>query len=88
MEGGFVDDGYSQLHQWQLWQEEIKSNVTLPPSLQKKCYNAFISEVTTQSKLQDNVISQLSSIDLKPEEEVLTKSGYRIDALVEVNGKS
>ena len=39
------------------------------------------------SKLQDDVISELLSIGLHPEEEVLTKSGYRLDALVEVHGK-
>ena len=43
--------------------------------------------VPDPSKLQDDVISQLSSMGLELEEEVLTKSGYRLDALVEVNGK-
>jgi hypothetical protein len=36
--------------------------------------------------LQDDVISVLSSIGMHPDEEVLTPSGYRLDALVEVNG--
>jgi hypothetical protein len=36
--------------------------------------------------LQDDVVSVLSSIGMLPEEEVLTASGYRLDALVEVNG--
>jgi hypothetical protein len=36
--------------------------------------------------LQDDVISVLSLIGMSPEEEVLTLSGYRLDALVEVNG--
>jgi hypothetical protein len=36
--------------------------------------------------MQDDVISVLSSIGMSPEEEVLTPSGYRLDALVEVNG--
>ena len=76
-----------QLHQWQLWQEELKSNVRLPPSLQEKCYEAFISRVPEPSKLQDDVISHLSSMGLELEEELLTKSGYRLDTLVEVNGK-
>jgi hypothetical protein len=31
-------------------------------------------------------MSELLSIGLHPDEEVLTKSGYRLDALVEVNG--
>ena len=32
------------------------------------------------------MVAQLSSIGLDPKEEVLMDSGYRIDALVEVNG--
>jgi len=76
-----------QLHQWQLWQEEIKSGVSLPPSLKKKCYETFISEDPSPSKLQDDVVSILSSMGLQPQEEVLLKSGYRVDAVVEVNGK-
>ena len=86
-EDGFSFENLAQLHQWQLWQEELNSNVSLPPSLQKKCYDAFVSRVPRPSKLQDDVISQLSSMDLELEEEVLTKSGYRIDGLVDVNGK-
>jgi len=39
------------------------------------------------SKFQGDVVAQLSSIGLDPKEEVLMESGYRIDALVEVNGK-
>ena len=39
------------------------------------------------SALQNDVISELTSIGLQPEEEVLTERGYRLDALVEVNGK-
>ncbi|KAL7530600.1 hypothetical protein ACHAXR_004948 [Thalassiosira sp. AJA248-18] len=82
----FPLEGLAQLHQWNLWQEELESNVCLPASLQEKCYDAFISRVPNASALQDNVISALSSIGLEPEEEVLTKGGYRLDALVEVNG--
>ena len=86
-EDDFEWEGLSQLHQWQLWQEEIKSRASLPPSLQKKCCDTFISRVPEPSKLQDDVISQLSSLGLQLEEEVLTKSGYRLDALVEMNRK-
>jgi len=46
-----------------------------------------ISLTANPSRLQDDVISVLASIGLQPEEEVLTKSGYHIDALVEANGK-
>ncbi|KAL7528123.1 hypothetical protein ACHAWF_002448, partial [Thalassiosira exigua] len=82
----FKKEALRQLHQWNLWQLECESGIQLPPSLRKKCYNAFVSEDPTPSALQDDVILELSAIGLNPEEEVLTKSGYRIDALVEVNG--
>jgi hypothetical protein len=38
------------------------------------------------SSLQNDVISVLSSIGLRPKEEVLTLSGYRLNALVKGNG--
>jgi len=79
-------DGYSQLHQWQSWQDELKSGINLPPALRDKCRQAFVSESYQSSNFQDDVISVLSSIGMLPEEEVLTASGYRLDALVEVNG--
>ena len=82
-EEGFTVKALAQLHQWQLWQKEIK----LPSSLQKKCYEAFISDDPTPSKFQDDVVSILLSMGLQPQEEVLLKCGYRIDAVVEVNGK-
>ena len=86
-EDEFTSDGLSQLHQWQLWQEEIKSDISLPSSLQKRCYEAFVSQEVKPSKLQDDIVSILSSIGLQPQEEVLLKSGYRIDAVVEVDGQ-
>jgi len=76
-----------QLHQWQLWQDEITSDISLPESLQMKCYEAFIAKDPIPSKLQDDVVSILSSMGLQQQEEVLMESGYRIDAIVEVNGK-
>jgi hypothetical protein len=86
-ENDFAFKHYTQLHQWQLWQEELKSEVRLPPSLWKKCREAFISQLACPSRLQEDVISILASIGLQPEEEFLAKSGYCIDALVEANGK-
>ena len=74
-----------QLHQWQLWQDEIKSDIRLPESFQMKCYEAFVSEDSRQSRFQDDVVSSLSSMGLQPQEEVLMESGYRVDAVVEVN---
>jgi hypothetical protein len=85
-ENDFSKDVLSQFHQWQLWQEELESIVRLPPSLRDKCRRAFISALTHSSNLQTDVILELASIGLRPEEEFLTKSGYRLDALVEVKG--
>ena len=61
--------------------------MSLPPTLSEKCRQAFVSQPYWPSKLQDDVISELSSIGMSPEEEVLTLSGYRLDAIVEVNGE-
>jgi hypothetical protein len=82
----FVTEDCFQLHQWQLWQDEIKSGINLPPVLCEKCRKAFLSQSYQSSIFQDDVISVLSSIGLRPKEEELTSSGYRLDAIVEVNG--
>jgi len=37
LEDGFIVDNLRQLHQWELWQDEMKSTVSLPSSLKKKC---------------------------------------------------
>ena len=67
-------------------QNEIKSGINLPPALREKCRQAFELQSYQSSNLQNDVISELSSIGLLPEEEVLTLSGYRMDAIVKVNG--
>ncbi|KAK1733155.1 RAP domain-containing protein [Skeletonema marinoi] len=84
----FKHEELTQLHQWHLWQTVEKAHPGLPLDLQEACYNEFISEEPTVSKLQEDVVAQLSHIGLDPKEEVLMGSGYRIDALVEVNGKT
>jgi len=83
----FVPEDLRQLHQWQLWQDELKSGINLPPALREECRQSFVSRSYQSSNFQDDVISVLSSIGMLPEEEVLTSSGYRLDALVEVNGE-
>jgi hypothetical protein len=83
-ENGFSLRDYTQLHQWQMWQEELKSGIRLPPSLREKCQKAFVSTLPMPSNFQYDVVSELPPIVLRPE--VLTESGYRLDALVEVNG--
>lgn len=86
-EDEFHIESLSQLHQWQLWREELGSDVELPPSLKDKCHEAFILRGPERSSIQDDVVSELFSIGLRPEVERLTRRGYLIDALVEVNGK-
>jgi hypothetical protein len=85
---GFSIENLGQLHQWHLWQTKEKSGTGLPEALQDRCYKAFISQSVRPSKLQDDIVDQLSSIGLVPNEEMLLGSGYRIDALVEVDGKT
>mmetsp|Transcript_32631 Transcript_32631/g.66541 ORF Transcript_32631/g.66541 Transcript_32631/m.66541 type:complete len:614 (-) Transcript_32631:25-1866(-) len=85
---GFEIEHYRQLHQWHLWQTKEKSNSRLPVDFQERCYDIFISEEPTVSKLQDDVVAQLLHIGLETKEEVLVGSGYRIDAIVKVNGKT
>ena len=85
---GLVVEELSQLCQWHLWQAKEKSNPGLPEELAGRCHEAFISAHPQSSRLQDDVVAQLSSIGLDPKEEVLMDSGYRIDAIVEVNGKT
>ena len=40
------------------------------------------------SALQSDVILELKAIGLRPDCEALTKRGYRLDAIVEVDGKT
>ena len=83
----FDVEGKRQLYQWHLWREELRSDIRLPSSLERECYQAFVSTAPTMSALQGDVISELVASGLRPHCEVLTKRGYRIDAIVEVNGK-
>jgi hypothetical protein len=84
----FEAGALAPLHQWHLWRTEEKSQSGLPMDLQDRCYQAFVSRRPTESKFQNEVLAELSHIGLKPNEEALmTNSGYRIDALVEVNGR-
>ncbi|EJK75706.1 hypothetical protein THAOC_02564 [Thalassiosira oceanica] len=76
------DKELAQLHQWQLWQQELESGIELPRSLQAKCRYAFTSQGHQESKLQDDVVGELRAAGLDLEEEFLLGSGYRIDALV------
>jgi len=82
------DEALCQLHQWNLWQQELNSNIFLPPTLQGRCYEAFISNMIQVSDFQFDVVCGLRAIGFQPLEEVLMPSGYILDALVEVYGQS
>ncbi|EJK66728.1 hypothetical protein THAOC_12320 [Thalassiosira oceanica] len=83
-ENEFSCEQLAQLHQWQLWQQELESGIELPQSLQEKCRNAFTSRGYSESKLQNDVVGELKAAGLDLDEEVLLGSGYRIDALVKI----
>ena len=76
-----------QLFQWHLWRVLEQSNFGLPEILQEQCHQAFITSDITSSIFQKDVVAELNSIGLNPEEEFLTQSGYRLDGFVEIDGK-
>ncbi|EJK61674.1 hypothetical protein THAOC_17795 [Thalassiosira oceanica] len=86
-EKDFSAEGLVQLHQWQLWQQEIESGIELPQSLQEKCRKAFTSASYSESILQNGVVRELKAVGLDVDEEVLLGSGYRVDALVNVGDR-
>eukprot|EP00986_Skeletonema_menzelii_P014178 scaffold9063_cov126-Skeletonema_menzelii.AAC.2 len=53
-----------QLYQWHLRQSKKKSNAGLSLEILDRSHEAFISVDPTVSKLQDDVVAQLSSIGL------------------------
>ena len=84
----FNDAQLRALHQWQLWQLELGSLTSLPPSLRQRCYDAFIMDRSHPSRFQNDVVNELTSMGFHPQEEmILSCSGYRLDACVLVHGK-
>jgi hypothetical protein len=53
----FVREDLCQLHQWQLWQDELKSGINLPPALLENCRQALVSQSYQSSRFQDDVVS-------------------------------
>jgi hypothetical protein len=76
-----------QLYQWHLWQTNEKSKHGLPKPLLTRCHQAFIASDVSSSDLRKDVMSELESMGLKPIQQYQTQSGYKLDALIEVNGK-
>jgi hypothetical protein len=82
----FGKEDLRQLHQWHLWQAGERSYNGLSELMQEQCRDAFINAETRSSAFQREVVSELIIIGLDPTEEYLTQSGYRLDALVQING--
>ncbi|KAL3798158.1 hypothetical protein HJC23_005719 [Cyclotella cryptica] len=81
----FDSEGLCQLHQWSLWRKELNAANLLPPTLEKRCRNEIIEKtVQHRSWLQKDVILQLKAMGLEPTEEVLTRSGYSLDAIIDM----
>ena len=56
-----------QLYQWHLWRINEKSSTGLPEDLSQKCFEIFIFEEPTVSRLQADVVAQLVAIGLIPQ---------------------
>ena len=86
-ENDFDYQGLRQLHQWNLWRKELKSDIVLPHGLGSRCLNEFKKQSIITSELQKKVVSVLRSLGLNVDEEVQTESGYFLDATIKQNGK-
>ena len=83
----FDFQGLGQLHQWNLWRKErMTTDGVLPPALEILCYEKFTNQAIHDSHLQNDIISELDGLGLAPNKEYRTKSGYCLDALLNVNG--
>ena len=77
-----------QLHQWQLWRDEHGPDwPPLPPALAARCREAFVAEPGTPSRLQSEVADALRAMGLPVREEVRTRLGYSLDAVVTLDGR-
>jgi len=84
----FTSGGVSQLHQWNIWRKELTGAPSdLPPSVQQRGLQAFMSKGFQKSALQENVVSELSYLGFPLQQEVVTPNGYRLDIIVELDGK-
>ena len=82
-----ITEDLCQLYQWHLWRTKEKGTAGLPDKLQERCSEAFAVTDVVTSALQNDVVAVLTLIGLDPLEEFLTQSRYRIDAVVEIDGK-
>ena len=83
---GFSPPELCQLHQFNLWQKFEKRGKGLPPVLANRCYKAFVNsnQQSRQFSIQRDVIQTLHSMGLKTKADVMTKQGYHVDVMVEL----
>ena len=83
----FDVEGLAQLHQWNIWQKHLNSINVLPESVSERCHNALAYRSDQhKSRLQIDVVAELTAMSLSPEEEVKLPSGYSLDAMIDING--
>ena len=86
-----------QLHQWQLWFVEQQRAAPFSPHLSALCLDSFVLGAsehgtlipggTRVTRFQRQVTDGLAALGLRPEPEVVTSSGYTLDALVQWKGE-
>lgn len=86
-----------QLHQWQLWFVEQQRAAPFSPHLSALCLDSFVLGAsehgtlipggTRVTRFQRQVTDGLAALGLRPEPEVVTSSGYTLDALVHWKGE-
>ena len=82
----FNSEGLCQLHQWNVWRRKIGAKHVLPQSFARHCQKALAGKTEKNiSRLQSDVVSQLTAMGHAVDEEVHTQSGYSVDAIVEIN---
>jgi RAP domain len=84
----FSAENIRQLHQVQLWCQEHTSASCFPDELSQRCREAFVSKEAAPSQWQNDVIDLLRTIQgvSHVEEEIRTKSGYIMDAVIVYRG--
>lgn len=86
----FSLEALSQLYQWHLWLTREKMNdpnFGLSQELLDRASASLAEVKSTSSGLRNTVLDALVSIGLDPEKGYVTKSGYSLDALIEVDGR-